>query len=292
MMKNIILTLLLCLTLTACGSLRTFHDYARAGDTVAVAVGMQPDFNKDNITVTITPSSGPDIVLTATDPAIRSIVNLYPDPISNMIVSKEIGSSLTPFAETYADTVLTSANDDKDYFQTTVFVDLPTSLPTGLTEITVDNGNVATQPIILEIIPGTGVANTFQTDLFATKLDANMLDAISRAPHTIVSFDGPTPITVKAIEVNFTHDPDQTAGGAGKAAVVNPLGSRKGLAWSDDGTAMKVILTESLDGIIDDMKDYKFYIAGTVSNLVPGTVTGYDSNGDEVPGVTMSLAQN
>ncbi len=39
-----IFALLICFSLASCGGLRTFHEYARAGDTVAVPVGMQPDF--------------------------------------------------------------------------------------------------------------------------------------------------------------------------------------------------------------------------------------------------------
>ena len=35
-MNGKIFTFLICLTLAACGGTRTFHDYARAGDTVAV----------------------------------------------------------------------------------------------------------------------------------------------------------------------------------------------------------------------------------------------------------------
>ena len=61
-----IFTLLICITLASCGAERTFHDYARGGDTVAVPVGTRTTFNKDNITVTITPFTGAPIILTAT----------------------------------------------------------------------------------------------------------------------------------------------------------------------------------------------------------------------------------
>ena len=47
-MNSKIIITLLSISLASCGGLRTFHDYARAGDTIAVPIGMQPDFNKDD----------------------------------------------------------------------------------------------------------------------------------------------------------------------------------------------------------------------------------------------------
>jgi hypothetical protein len=285
-----IFLLIISVALASCGSLRTFHDYARAGDTIAIPIGMQPDFSKDNITITITPSTGPQVVINANDPAIRSVINFYPDPVSNMIVSREIDEDTTPFARVYADTTGFMANDDKDWYQTTIFLDLPGSLPIGLTQIDVSNGSI-TDSTTLNVIGGTGTANTFSAD-FGTGLllDENMLDSLSRSSHSTVHISSST--IPSAMEITFTHDPDITIGGTGRAFVVNPLGYRKNLHWSDDGINMKIILIESKDGIIDDMNDYKFYIAGTVSNLQQGTVEGYDINGNVVPGVTLTLTNN
>jgi hypothetical protein len=114
-----------------------------------------------------------------------------------------------------------------------------------------------------------------------------MIDSLSRTPHTTISFDSAA--IPNAIAINFTHDPDTSAGGSGKAFVVNPLGYRKNLHWLDDGVNLKIILTESQSGLIDDIKDYKFYIAGTITNLQLQSVTGYDLNGNEIPGVTGNL---
>jgi hypothetical protein len=286
-----ILTISLLILLTAaCGSLRTFHDYARAGDTIAIPVGMQPNFSKDNITVTITPSSGPQIIMPATDPSIRAVINLYPDPISNMVISREINEDITPSARTYAYTTGVMANDDKDWFQTTVFLDLPGTLPVGLTQIDVSNGSV-TDSSTLDVIAGTGTANTFNADFNSgLLLNSPMLDSLSRTSHSTVDISSAT--IPSAIEITFTHDPDNTVGGTGRAFVVNPLGYRKNIHWSDDGSNMKIILLESKDGIIDNMNDYKFYITGTVSNLQPGSVTGYDSNGNAISDVSSSLTNN
>ena len=284
-------TVVLCLVISSCGSLRTFHEYARAGDTVAVPVGMQPDFSKNNITVTITPSSGPLITLDVTDPAIRAVINFYPDPISNMIISREVGENLTPFAQSYASAILVTANDDKDFFQTTVFVDLPAILPTGLTQIEIANGTGTSHAATLDVIPGTGVANTFNSNFNGgLLLDDNMLDSLARTSHTVVSFDATT--LPYAIEMNLTHAPDSTVGGTGKAFVVNPLGYRKNLSWSDDGINMKIILTQSKEGLIDSINDYKFYISGSATNLQSVSVNGFDINGDVITGVTSMLTSS
>lgn len=293
-MKNSIskytLLLLISITLASCGSLRTFHDYARAGDTIAVPVGMQPDFSKDNITVTITPASGPQIILPASDPSIRAVINLYPDPVSNMIVSREIAEDITPFAQVYADTTGFMANDDKDWYQTTIFLDLPDTLPIGLTQIEVSNG-IITDDTTLDVIAGNGTANTFNADFNSgLLLDENMLDSLSRSSHSTVNISSST--IPSAVEITFTHDPDITVGGTGQAFVINPLGYRKNLHWSDDGINLKIIMIESKSGIIDNMNDYKFYIAGTATNLVQVSVSGYDNNGNSVSGVTASLINN
>lgn len=300
-MDNRIIALLICITLTSCGGLRTFHDYARAGDTVAVPVGMQPTFNKDNITVTITPSAGSPIVLQSSNPAIRAIINLYPDPVSSMIVSREINEDLTSGAIGYESTTRTSANDDKDWYQTTVFVDIPllltngSSFPDGLTQIEITDAQGNSHTMTLDVIAGTGTANTFlaEIDQFPAPvtLNSSMLDSLSRVPHTVVFIES-TGTIPNAIELTLSHDPDESVGGAGKAFIVNPLGYRKNISWHDDGINLKTIITESRNGIIDDMKDYKFYITGTVSNIQLSSIVGYDNNGNEISGITGLLIPN
>ncbi len=206
-----ILTLLICILITSCGGQRAFHEYARAGDTIAIPVGMKASFNKDNIAINITPSVGAPIILGATDPSIRAVINLYPDPISNMIVSREINTDITPFASTYGHQTLLRANNDKDYYETTVFLDLPSSLPVGLTNIEVSDGTISHNST-LDVIEGNGSANTFDSDIDRTSsgfsLTDIMLDTLSRSSHTEVSFTSST--LPHAIEISFTHDPDET----------------------------------------------------------------------------------
>ena len=292
-MKNInALAIIVCtVLLSACGGLRTFHEFARAGDTVAVPTGLQTGINRGNINVIITPSSGPDIVLDSNSPEIRAIINLYPDPVSNMIVSREIGEDTSQFSTTYADSLLVSANFDKDWYQTTVFIDLPAGLPQGLTELAISNGVEIVHTATVDIIPGQGTPNTFSSDFNGGLLISEpMLDSLARAAQTTVELDS-TEIP-HAVELNFTHDADKTAGGTGKATVINPLGYRKNLFWHDDGTNLKIVMMQSKDSIIDDMKDFKFYIAGTVTNLQFSNLNAYDINGNDLLNVSATLTTN
>jgi len=285
--KNIIV-LLLCSIIASCGGINTFHEYARAGDTVVVPAGMQPNFTKDNITVTITPSIGSDIVLAAADSTIRAVMNLYPDPVSNMLISRAIDEDTSPFAQTYADSLLISSNSDKDWFQTTVFLDLPNSLPTGLTQVEISNGLGDSHTVTLEIIPGVGTANSFNSNFNGgLLLSPNILDSLARANHNTITLDSTT--IPHAVEITLSHDPDSTAGGSGKAFVVNPLGYLKNISWSDDGTTMKIILMQSKAGIIDDMSDYKFYVSGTTTNLQLVSAQGYDINGASIVGINTTI---
>ena len=174
-----ILALLICITQASCGGLKAFHEQVRAGDTVAVPLGMKPDFSKDNVTVTITPSSGSDIVLTSADPAIRAVLNFYPDPVSNMMVSRETGADMSPFAFTYGASVLGSAANMKDFYQTTLFLDLPSSLPVGLTSIQVSNVLGTTHVATVNITGPGGTPSTFDSDFNGgLLLTGNMLDSM------------------------------------------------------------------------------------------------------------------
>ncbi len=49
------LQLVACLLIAGCAGTKTFHEFARPGDTVALAAGWQNNAFRDNITVTITP---------------------------------------------------------------------------------------------------------------------------------------------------------------------------------------------------------------------------------------------
>ena len=279
-----ILCLSALLFLSACSGDKTFDDYARAGDTVAVAAGWKQNFNKDNITVTITPSSGPEIIIPSGDPAIRASINLYPDPLSSAIISRETGIDMSLFARTYAQQITANyTNNDKDWYQTTVFIDLPQTLPVGATSIKIANSEGASVSSNVEIVDGTGSPSTFTAEN-NLNLTPEMFGAFSRVSHNTISFSGP--IIPYAIEVTLSHDPDSGAGGTGKAYAINPLGYKKNLYWNDNGTEMKAILTPATNAAFDNINDFKFYVAGNLTNLNVTSVKAYDADGNDVTNIT------
>lgn len=288
-MKKILKTqfaiLIMAIFISACSGDKTFNDYARAGDTVAVAAGWKQNFNKENITVTITPSIGSVITILPGDPAIRASINFYADPLSSAIVSRETGIDFSKYAITYEGTITANfTKNDKDWYQTSVFIDLPTSLPVGATQIEITNPQGLSVISMVEIIDGIGTPSTF-TAQNNTNLSTDMLDALTRVEHYNVSFSAAT--LPYAIEVTLLHDPDVDAGGIGKGFAVNPLGYKKNLIWKDDGTNMKVILTPTNSAKpMDNMNDFKFYVAGNVQNMAITSVSAFDINGNVVSGVT------
>ncbi len=273
--------------LAGCTGSRPFHDVARAGDTVAIAAGWKHYYSRDNITVTITPSSGSPIVLAPNDPAVRAVVNLYPDPISSLLVSQRTGQDLTPAAQTYAWMVGQSATGgDADWWQTTVFVDLPVSLPAGTTTVEITNPQNETVSSEFDIVPGTGQANPFEAQGNGP-LNPNQLASMERIGHYTLSFSGST--IPFAIQIDLVHNPDMNNGGSGKAYVVNPRGDLKNVAWKDDGTHLRMILTPASGSALNNMKEFKCYVAGGVTGLLATSVKAFDINGNPVSGVTATV---
>jgi len=293
MIRKIKTKICLCLLLagaallSGCGALRTFHEYARAGDTVALAAGWKHDFARDKITVTITPAAGAPQVYLPGDPAIRAVVNLYADPVSSMVVSEKTKQDLTDSARTYGYLVnYNFTGNDRDWYETTVFLDLPPTLTTGLATINIVSSTGETASSTLDIIPGTGQPNTFDAVL-SGPLANEQLAVLERVPHFIVSFSGTT--APYAMQLAFTHDPDVTHGGWGKPYVANPRGDLKSLIWNDDGTNLKVILRPAKSTDINSLKDFKFYVTGGISGLAVNSVQAFDANGAAMIGVTASI---
>ena len=274
--------------LTACTGDKTFNDYARAGDTVILACGWKSNFNKGNISVSITPSVGDIIDILPGDPSIRAVVNVYPDPVSSAVVSRETGKDQTLFAQLYGNIINDITDNDKDWYQTTVALDLPATLPEGTTSITITNTQGDSSTSTVEIIPGTGSPHTFTANS-STSISPLMFLSMQRTNNYVVSFEAAS--IPYAIEVTLTHDPDIDSGGIGNAFAINPLGYKKNLAWNDDGTTMKVILTPASTSSIDNMHDFKFYVAGGIQNLTINNIKSYDIDGNLFSGTVTGSIQ-
>jgi hypothetical protein len=289
---HFLVVLVLGVIVTGCGGLKTFSNNILAGDTVAIGAGLKENFTYSNTVVTITLDGEvePHTIIPAGDAAIRGIVNLYPDPLSSMIISKETDQDLTPFARTYYSTVNNSASGDKDMYQTTVFVDTPANLPPGLATITLSNGLGDSHSATVNVVGTGGSPNDFLTDVFAQSLNRDMFAAMERAPHYVVDFAGST--IPYAIQLDMPHD-DVTIPDAGKIHLVNPLGDIKSMTWSATDTSTRVILMPAKGQVLTQMKDFKIYVAGGVTGLtdVGAVVEAFDIDGNPVPGVTVSITQ-
>lgn len=283
---HLVVIVSLLFVFSGCSGNRTFHEYARAGDTVMVHAGWMQNFTPDNITVTITPYSGADIVLAPGDPAIRAVTYLYPDPVSSIIVSRETGQNLTPYAQTYAGTTSSFTGGDKDWWQTAVFVDLPGTLPVGLATIAITNSAGEIAVSTLDIIEGSGSANQFNAESLGP-MNPVHLDSLRRVSHYTVSFTGST--VPNSIQIDLAHDADKDNGGTGRTHLINPIGYIKNLAWSDDGVSTRVLLTPARGSMITEMHNFKFYVAGGIGNLNVQDVNGYDVDGNVVADITASI---
>jgi len=304
-----LLTLFSALLLISCAGTKTFHELAMPGDTVAVAAGYRHHFQRDNITVTITDANGATTVYDPGEihpdsgaPAVRAVVNLYPDPLSSWVVSDRTGVQQTPNALTYVmSNLFHNTEGDYDWWQTVVFVNLPVTMETptqamatGEATILIETpagDNYETYTSTVNVVPGTGQVHHFDA---ISKLGARFemedqhMQALERVPHATLNLSGTT--VPYAIQVDLSHDSDQDNGGliGDKAYISNPVGHIKSVSWNDDGVSTRIIMMPNRDSDITDFKDFKLYLAGVGGWAVVDT-KAFDINGGVVSGVTASI---
>lgn len=281
------LSLTLLSLLGGCGGVNTFTTSAQPGSTIAVPAGWRHGFTRDSIAVTITDSASNVIMYPVGDERIRAVTNLYPDPVSSLVVDTRINHP-----NNYGVTINDYQTDgDNDWWQTLVVLDLPTELATGQATVQLDGPDSESfGPVYLNVLPGVGTPDPLQAG-FAfgdVTLSTDMLAALGRAPHYTIQFSGAT--MPHAIEITLTHDPDSTAGGTGRALAINPRGDLKNLSWSDDGVNMRVILMHASNMTAGNIKDYKFYVSGGIDNLSINSVTAFDESGGVMQGITASCS--
>lgn len=312
-----LITLLLATFIIGCSSRQVFSTIGRNGDTVVLPIGSHYDLERSQLSATIqecagtwptgidtsgtcvTPINSP-IVYDQGDPRIRAVTHMAPDIISKIIVERETAGMGVGTMGRLLENV--STQKDKEYIETFLMFDLPTTLTASLASITLTStGGELLNPLAVEIVPGTGSSNTFQTWEF--NLNDNHLQAFERASHYTITFTKDTGVqTPYAIQVDLAHNlTDQDLignGGTGVAFASNPRGDIKNLAWSDGGTSMRVILTPAwMKGTapgsgeaMSEMAHFKFYVAGGVTGLrladptteVPNGFMAFDIDGQEI----------
>ncbi len=284
------------LGVVGCGGTAPLNSAYRAGDTVALAAGWRQTFDRSKLTVTITGSDGVSTVYQPGDPAIRAIFNLYPDPLSYLVVGTRTGLNTNyNYGSTYGSMINANFTKyDPDWWQTSLFVDLPSTLPVGTAYVSLQSSTgEAYGPIPVEIVAGQGSPSTFSAQVNGN-MTPTQLQSMERAPKYTVSFSGGSTLPF-AVQVDLTHSPSSSVGGVGIPFVVNPRGEMKNLSWTDDGTHLRVILLTSGDGTSKDpslssyqWKYFKFYVTGGIINLGVTSVKAYDSSGNPISGVTAS----
>jgi hypothetical protein len=284
------LFLLPVLTQFGCVGAKTFHEMARPGDTVVVAGGWKQHFTRDEITVTISPASGSPIVYPPNHPNIRATINLYPDPVSSLLVSPQVGYDMTPYARTYADAVSDLfTQGDNDWWESSVFVNLPASMSLGMANISITNAQGESMSSEVEIVTGDGTPNSFATST-GGHINENQLASLGRVSHYVVMFTGST--VPYSIQLDLVHSPDMDQGGTGRAHVVNPRGDIKNAAWRDDGTNLRLILSPAKPQTLTQLSDFKIYVTGGITGLQLQSIKAVDIDGNPVAGISANITLN
>jgi hypothetical protein len=191
-LTKLLLILFTAFLFAGCAGTKTFNSIARPGETVAVPLGIAHFIDADNIKVTVTPDFGSPVTYLPGDPAIRGLVNMYIDPLSSIVVSRQTDQDLTENARSYGiSTSFLFTGPDKDWWQTVAFVDLPSAMDPSATNaiITVDDaglGGSATETVSMGVNilnqPG-GTAHAFEAEVLGPMVP-KQIQALRRVDHS------------------------------------------------------------------------------------------------------------
>ena len=291
--QHVLTTLLVISWLAGCTTAQTINYVGRPNDTMYITIGSHPELTAADVSITLNDHLGvPHPVVP------RAVVNLYPDPLSNLIVERFYTENYFDFKSgLYWGTQLEQhvTNGDQDYSLTLVAFDIPDTTNPGLGTIDVTGPGLNPDPIDIEVLAEPGQSHNFkiqETLPSSPTLGVSFggrLRLAERAPNNVVTFSGTLP---QAIQIELSHDPDSSVGGNGLTYVTSTRADYKSLAWHDDGTNLKVLLlpaTFSGPSAIDDMSDFKFYVAGGISGLSLVSLSAFDVHGNPVNDVTCQI---
>jgi hypothetical protein len=186
--------------LPACTSVNTFPMIARAGDTVSVMVGGSEKARKETIGVTLTDINNQVWDLKALG-LVRSVFNLRTD-----------GRAYGQHYSSYSDSFISWAYGHEP-MQTVLVADLPAGVAPGQASLSValnttDNSSGVASPFIigLEVMPGTGSADSFLRRSPAAGSLPVDFGKLEPAPHAKISFgSGTTAIGAASLVVDFNE---------------------------------------------------------------------------------------
>lgn len=285
----------LSLVLVGCTGVNTFTTGGRPGETVAAAIGYQQKVNRSNLTVKVTANNGAVYTYSPGDSRIRTVFQAYPDPVSKLVVADRAN---TTYGTQFPDYIINSwgyairgnmTSGDNDWSETFVLFDLPTDIASGTASLQFASGgtDLTVSSIPIEVLPGPAATpQPFQYFQNTSKLQAPYTGG-ERAPHFVVDFTGPAGSIPNSIEAIFSR----TLGSTGDPWVTHGRGDLKNLMWSDNGSEIKVMLTPVKGTPLSLLKDFKFYVTGSVTSLNLISLKAYDASGNPLSGFTPIIEQ-
>lgn len=237
----------------------------RPGDTVAVSVGWQRNLSRQNVAITITPSSGAPVSYLPGDPGIRAVVNVYPDPVSRLRAGSPGGGQ-------------------EDWWDTAVYFDMPIGLAAGTASVQISGpgGLLTPEPIAVEVLPGVTRSGPPGAGATAPGTTESDLAPLERVEHVTVTFAGPA--VPHSIQLQLHYTP-----AASRAGVVNPRGDVKNLVWADHGTTLTVLLTPAGGVTPQDFGAFSFYVTGALADLHVTSLRAYDIRGTQLADVSARI---
>lgn len=274
------------LWVAGCSSNTTFPVAARPGDSIMLPIGWRTNVTRDNLTVTFQAAAGGATTTYApSDPNVRAVLKLYPDPVSRLVVGTEtqqgFGTNAAQYGNLLNDRV---TNQDRDWWQSVVYLDIPRVLSAGRTLVTLSTpqGRVG-DPITIDILSGVGSASDGgASSLFSGQDATKIFQSLERADHKTVSFVGKT--IPHSIQIEFSHTP-----GVGRPWLVNPRGDIKNITWSAAGATITALLTPTHGFTLDYLTDFKFYVAGGLADLKVTRIRAYDLSGKPLTDIAVDL---
>lgn len=262
--------------LTGCAGTKAFTTAARAGDTVALAVGWNKNVSRANLSAVITQAGGgAPVNYSPGNSNIRAVFNMYPDPVSRLVVGTETNQGLGYNANVHGASLGSLVTgDDKDLSQTMVLLNLPASLAVGNATIDLYAGATPLSSHTVQILSGAGSANLFEGA--TSSLTAEQLRTLERAAASVVTFSAVNVPHSIYLEVPHTF-------GVGVPWVVNPRGDLKNVSWTDTGSVLKIVITPVSGASIPKIGHFKFYISGGLTGFGAPYVKAYDVNGSLLP---------
>lgn len=285
--------LLVAAALAGCSGSETFSKLARAGDTVAVAIGTNIYPNRSTMSVRITDSAGGVTQYPIGDARIRAALNLYPDPLSNLMAGWFTNQNLSAEEPVYGNDATILSAPKHDWRQAMAFVDLPTSIAVGPASIEVTTGGGKVTVSTVEIVPGVGSPHDFAfTEIGNPSDSVQRFQSLERMRFTRVYLQLGPQTTAQAVQIELAHAPDVDHGGVGRVFVTHPRGDLFSLNWHDDGTTLKVIMSRAgpLPLTQTQKPVFSFYVAGGIEGLQPVSAVAVDAAGMQLATPTVRMS--